>query len=57
MAQQKGIRPAFMKMQIQSLVQSQWVGDPGVAMSCGVGRRSGWDPVWLWLWCRLALPL
>ena len=21
-------------------------------MSCGVGRRSGWDPALLWLWCR-----
>ena len=25
----------------------------GVAMSCGVGRRCGSDPVLLWLWCRL----
>ena len=24
----------------------------GVAVSCGVGRRGGSDPVWLWLWCR-----
>ena len=23
-------------------------------MSCGVGRRCGLDPVWLWLWCRPA---
>ena len=23
-------------------------------MSCGVGRRHGWDPVWLWLWHRPA---
>ena len=23
-------------------------------MSYGVGRRSGWDPMLLWLWCRLA---
>ena len=21
-------------------------------MSCGVGRKLGWDPVLLWLWCR-----
>ena len=21
-------------------------------MSCGVGRRCGSDPSWLWLWCR-----
>ena len=25
---------------------------PSVAMSCGVGRRFGLDPVLLWLWCR-----
>ena len=23
-------------------------------MSCGAGRRQGWDPELLWLWCRLA---
>ena len=23
-------------------------------MSCGVGRRCGLDPSWLWLWCKLA---
>ena len=23
-------------------------------MSCGVGRRCGWDLGWLWLWRRLA---
>ena len=23
-------------------------------MSCGVGRRLGWDPALLWLWCRPA---
>ena len=23
-------------------------------MSCGVGCRRGLDPVWLWLWGRLA---
>ena len=27
---------------------------PGVAMSCGVGRRRGSDLMLLWLWCRLA---
>ena len=28
----------------------------GVAVSCGVSRRQGWDPelLWLWLWQRLA---
>jgi len=33
---------------------AQWVNDPAVAMSCGVGRRRGSDPALLWLWCRLA---
>ena len=32
----------------------QWVGDPGFAMSCRVGCRQRWNPVLLWLWCRLA---
>ena len=27
---------------------------PGVAMSCGVGRRGCSDPALLWLWHRLA---
>ena len=26
-----------------------------IAMSCGVGRRCGLDPMLLWLWCRLAV--
>ena len=26
----------------------------GVAVCCGVGRRLGLDPTWLWLWCRPA---
>ena len=26
----------------------------GVAVSCGVGRRRGSDPMLVWLWCRLA---
>ena len=26
----------------------------GVAVSCGVGRRHGSDPMLLWLWCRPA---
>ena len=25
-----------------------------MAVSCAGGRRCGSDPVWLWLWCRLA---
>ena len=28
--------------------------NPGIALSCGVGRRHGSDPLLLWLWCRLA---
>ena len=32
----------------------QWVKDPGVAMSGGVGHRPGLDPALLWLWCRPA---
>ena len=30
---------------------AQWVKD--LALSCGVGRRCGWDPLLLWLWRRL----
>ena len=33
---------------------AQWVKDPRVAMSCGVGRRHDSGLVLLWLWCRLA---
>ena len=33
---------------------TQWVKDPGIAMSCGAGCRCGSDPELLWLWCRLA---
>ena len=33
---------------------SQWVKNPGVAMSCGVGPRRGLDPTLLCLWHRLA---
>ena len=33
---------------------AQWVKDPVIAVSCGVGRRRGLDPVSLWLWCRPA---
>ena len=30
---------------------TQWVKDPGVAVSCGVGCACS---LLLWLWCRLA---
>ena len=33
---------------------TQWVKDPALPWSCGVGRRCGSDPVLLWLWCRPA---
>ena len=33
---------------------TQWVKDPGVSVTCGVGHRRGWDPELLWLWCGLA---
>ena len=32
----------------------QWVEDPGIAVSCDVGRRRSLDLAWLWLWCRPA---
>ena len=31
---------------------AQWVKDPAVAVSCGVGCRRGSDPALLWLWRR-----
>ena len=31
---------------------TQWVRDPGFAVSSAVGHRRGSDPVLLWLWCR-----
>ena len=33
---------------------AQWDKGSGVAVSCGVAHRVSWDPVLLWLWCRLA---
>ena len=33
---------------------AQWVKGSIVAMSCDVGCRHGSDPMWLWLWRRLA---
>ena len=33
---------------------AQWVNNPGVAVTCGVGCRRGSDPELLWLWCRPA---
>ena len=33
---------------------AQWVKDPALLVSCGVGRGHGSDPELLWLWCRPA---
>ena len=33
---------------------AQWAGESGIAVSCGVGRRCGSDPMLLWLWRRPA---
>ena len=45
-----------MRMRVRSLASlSELVSQaPGVAVSCGVGRRRGSDLVLLWLWCRPA---
>ena len=33
---------------------AQWLKDPVLPVSCGVGCRLGWDPALPWLWHRLA---
>ena len=33
---------------------AQWVKDPALPVSCGVGHRCSSDPVLLWLWHRPA---
>ena len=33
---------------------AQWVRDPALQWSCGVGCRCGSDPMLLWSWCRPA---
>ena len=33
---------------------AQWVKDPALAMSCGVGQKRGLDLALLCLWCRPA---
>ena len=33
---------------------AQWVMDPALSVSCGVGHRRGSDPSLLWLWSRPA---
>ena len=32
---------------------TQWVQDPGTAVSYGISRRHGSDPALLWLWWKL----
>ena len=32
---------------------TQWIKDPGIAMSCGVGRRHSSDLALLCLWCKM----
>ena len=50
-AQQKLAQPVFMKIRVRSLASPSGLRS-GIALSCGVGRRRGLDPVLLWLWCR-----
>ena len=42
-----------MRMWVPSLASFSGL-KTGVAVSCGVGRRWGSDPVLLWLWCGSA---
>ena len=35
---------------------TQWVKDPVLVTSRGIGCRCSLDPALLWLWCRLATP-
>ena len=38
-------------MQVQSLASLSGLRS-SAAVSCGVGRRHGWDLALLWMWCR-----
>ena len=38
-------------MQVQSLASLSG-SRSSAAVSCGVGRRHGWDLALLWMWCR-----
>ena len=52
MAQCKRLELVSVRMQVRSLASVVW--GSGIAMSCGVGRGHGLDPMLLWLWCRPA---
>ena len=41
-------------MQVSTPGLAQWVKDPALPLSCGVGCRLGSDLALPWLWCRLA---
>ena len=53
-AQWKRIRLGPMRWRVRSLASLRGLRIRR-AVSCGVGRRCGSDPAWLWLWCRLAV--
>ena len=53
MAQWGLIQLVSMRARVRSLASLSGLGSD-IAMSCGVGRRRGLDPMLLWLWCRLA---
>ena len=55
--QQTRIRLGTMKIQVQIPGLTQWVKDPALPVSCGVGCRRRSDPALLWLWHKPGLQL
>ena len=53
-AQRVGNLPSVHEDAGSILGLTQWVKEPGVAVSCGIGRRCGSDLAFLLLWRRLA---
>ena len=53
MAQWGLIQLVSMRARVRSLASLSGLGSD-IAMSCGVGRGRGLDPVLLWLWCKPA---